>query len=294
MQPATPRRRRARPVPEAPIEPLVADAERLAKGWLIAVIEQEPLSEAPEMVAAEWATDGPRACAAAVRALGSDEELQQLAGGPGVFAGPRALDPLRAVLWSALRSAWPGCEPDQVWDLAERLAVVVEAMRGADTSRLPAPAWPEALERALARVRDADEDLALLLAELVDADRMLAVEAPEECAAVLSEYRGAVRRAAGAERSVIDDGEARTWVIAPGLDREQAVGLGSRIASSVRDAARWRGVPLGASVGVATLGEDGEDAGALIEAAEEAMFAAAACGIEIARTKPGEGSPGER
>ena len=52
----------------------------------------------------------------------------------------------------------------------------------------------------------------------------------------------------------------------------------SRIAEAVREAAPWRGAPLAASVGVAVLGEDGRSPDELIDAAEEARFAAAAIG----------------
>jgi hypothetical protein len=43
----------------------------------------------------------------------------------------------------------------------------------------------------------------------------------------------------------------------------------------------WRGAPLRAAVGVGVLGQDGEDAAALIDAADEAVLAATASGIEI-------------
>ena len=72
-------------------------------------------------------------------------------------------------------------------------------------------------------------------------------------------------------------------MIAPGADRERALALDSRIGSAVRAAPPWRGAPLAGAVGVALLGEDGEDGGSLIAAAEESMFAAAAAGIEITR-----------
>ena len=274
MKPGAPRRRPARPVPEAPIDALAADAERLVKGWLVAVIQEEPLSEASAILSGRWATDASRVCAGTVRALGSDDELARLGSVPGELAG--RLDALRATLWSALRSAWPDAEPDQVWDLGERLALVMESLREA------APAWPGAPDDAIAQARRAGKSLALLLAELVDADRMLAVEEADECEALLAAFRAAVRNAAG-PRAVVDDGEARAWVIAPGADRDRALALGAEIVDAVRDARRWRGAPLAASVGVAVLGEDGDDARALIEAAEQAMFAAAASGIEIER-----------
>jgi GGDEF domain-containing protein len=276
MKPGAPRRRPARPVPEGPIEALAADAERLAKGWLVAVIEQQPLSEAAAIPSRKWASQGPRVCAAAVRALGSDRELARL--GSERLEPVGSVDALRAVLWSALRSAWPDCEPDQVWDLGERLALVLATLSE------PAAAWPDSLEATIAQARSEGARLALLLAEPVDADRVLAVESAADSATVLATFREAVRHAAGPERQVLDDGDARAWVIALGADREQAVELGSQLAAAVRDAAPWRGAPLGASVGVAVLGADGDDAGTLIEAAEQAMFAAAAAGIEVERT----------
>ena len=278
MQPGPPRRRPARPLPEAPIEALAADAERLAKGWLLAVIEREPLSEAAGILAEEWAAEGPRVCEAVVRALGSDEALERLRSRR--FAALGELDSLRAVLWSALRAAWAEAEPDQVWDLGERTAVVIEALGGAGAA---GPVWPEALEEAIVRTRAGDEPLALVLVELVDADRMLAVEPPDECAAVLARFGDAVRGGVGPELTVVDEGEGRAWVIAPGADRDGALALGSRIGSAVRAAPPWREAPLAGAVGVALLGEDGEDGGSLIAAAEESMFAAAAAGIEITR-----------
>ena len=77
------------------------------------------------------------------------------------------------MIWSAVRAAWPAAEPDQVWDLGERLALVIEALRGGGGGGLE---WPDALVGAVARARAEGEPLALLLAELVDAGRMLAVE----------------------------------------------------------------------------------------------------------------------
>jgi GGDEF domain-containing protein len=286
MQPGAPRRRPARPVPEAPIEALAADAERLAKGWLLAVIEQQPLSEAAGILAGEWAAEGPRVCEAVVRALGSEEALERLRSRR--FAAPGELDPLRAVVWSALRAAWAEAEPDQVWDLGERTAVVIQALGGA---RAAGPGWPRPLEEAIVRARAGGEPLAVVLVELVDADRMLAVERADECAAVLARFGEAVRGAAGPELTIVDEGEGRVWVIAPGADRDGALALGSRIGSAVRAAPPWREAPLAGAVGVALLGDDGEDGGSLIAAAEESMFAAAAAGIEISRrTGPERGA----
>ena len=279
MQPVPPRRRPARPVPEAPLAALAADPERLAKGWLIAAIEQQPLSAAPGILAAEWADAGVRAVRGRREGDRGRGAARAAAARPAAarFAHPPVLDALRAVVWSALRAAWPHADPDQVWDLGERLAAVIDALRVAT------PPWPQALEDAVAAARAADRQLSLVLVELVDADRILAVEAADECAAVLAAFGDAVRDGTGPGATVLDAGDGRAWVIAPGAGREGAGELGARIATAVREARRWRDAPLIAAVGVAVLGEDGAAAEALIEAAERAMFAAAASGIEIER-----------
>ena len=255
---------------------LAADAERLAKGWLLALIEQRPLSEAPAILRPEWAAAAPGVCAGLVRALGSDDELSRLM--PDHAEPPGSLDALRAVVWSALRSACPDAAPDQVWDLGERLAVAIEALREGS------PAWPQALEDAIVHAHGSGTTLAVVLAELVDYDRLLATESPEDCAAVISRFRDAIRvglddRGRGFDPGrAIADGEARVWAILPGADRARALAVGAAVADAVRAAPPWRGAPLVAAVGVAVLGEDGADAGALVDAAEVAMFSSAAGG----------------
>ena len=67
MQPGPPRRRRARPVADAPVDALVLRAELLAKGWLLALVEDTPLEEASRILASDVARDGPRLCEAVVR-----------------------------------------------------------------------------------------------------------------------------------------------------------------------------------------------------------------------------------
>jgi GGDEF domain-containing protein len=147
MSQGPPRRRRARPVADAPIDALLARLEDIAKGWLLALLEQAPLDDAPAILAADLARDGPRACEAIVRALGDDDDLRRIeAGGAleplvaqvGAFAGAgsvdavaRAVDALSGVLWSAVRSELIYPDVDQVTELAERLALVMEYVRAA-------------------------------------------------------------------------------------------------------------------------------------------------------------------
>ena len=131
-------------------------------------------------------------------------------------------------------------------------------------------------------VRSAGSSLSLLLAEFEDAERVAAVEPSAEARATFDRFAAAVRSASRREDILVCESDARAWIIARDTDRAGARALGERIAAAVRGAA-WRGAPLAASVGVAVLGEDGRTSGELIEAAEEARFAAAAAGVEVWR-----------
>jgi GGDEF domain-containing protein len=113
--------------------------------------------------------------------------------------------------------------------------------------------------------------------ELEDLDRLLAISAPEEASAALEAFDGALRATAGDKGEVLTEG-GRAFVIAPGLSRARAWGLGARLTSAVAGAHRWRGAPLKVSVGLAVLGQNGDDPATLIAAAEESRFAAQASG----------------
>jgi hypothetical protein len=138
----------------------------------------------------------------------------------------------------------------------------------------PAALWVGALADEIARSGAAP--LSLLLAELEDADRVLAVE--PEPNATFNEFSQALRRAVRRQDMLVAETAARAWVIARDTDRASARALAERIAASVREAHPWRGAPLAASVGFAVLGQDGYTPGELIQAAEEARFAASAAG----------------
>jgi GGDEF domain-containing protein len=147
MQARPPRRRRARPVADAPIDALLLASEDLTKGWLLALLEQASLDEAPAILAVDLTRDGPRLCDALVRAISDDTDLRRLepggaleplvaqvgeiAGAQTLEAVSRAVDALHAVLWSACRDELRNPDPDQVSDLAERLALIAELVRGA-------------------------------------------------------------------------------------------------------------------------------------------------------------------
>jgi GGDEF domain-containing protein len=369
-----PRRRRARPVADAPIDALLSRSEDLAKGWLLALVEQAPLNDAPAILATDLTRDGPRVCDAVLRAIADDADLRrlepggvltalvarvgELAGATAPAAVSRAIDALVGVIWAAVRDELRGAEADLVVELTERLALIAELVRSAalehsapapvspapspvppgpppvspgpliappppvastrpsppptpaqDPRAAPPPpasapppstqrAWPGisdpptldpsrslwvgALEDEI--VRSAGAPLSLLLAELEDAERVTAAELRAEARATFTRFAGAVRSAVRRQDILVCESDARAWIIARDTARDGAYALGERIAAAVRASEPWQGAPLVASVGVAVFGEDGGTSSELIEAAEQARFAAAADGVEVLGT----------
>ena len=151
MNSGTPRRRRARPVADAPVDELLARTDQLAKGWLLALLENVALEDAATVLAGSLAADGPRICAAALRAIADDRDLRRLepggvleplasacgefAGASGPAAALRTVDALHAVLWSALRSEMRDPDVELVSELAQRLDAVCELIRAAAVVR---------------------------------------------------------------------------------------------------------------------------------------------------------------
>jgi GGDEF domain-containing protein len=359
-----PRRRRARPVADAPIDALLSRSEDLAKGWLLALLEQAPLDDAPAILATDLTREGPRVCDAVLRAIADDADLRrlepggvltalvarvgELAGATAPAAVSRAIDALVGVIWAAVRDELRGADADLVVELTERLALIGELVRSAalaqsapapvspappgpsiappppvattrpsppptpaqDPDAAPPPpasapppptqrAWPGisdpptldpsrslwvgALEDEI--VRSAGAPLSLLLAELEDAERVTAVELRAEARATFTRFAGAVRSAVRRQDILVCESDARAWIIARDTARDGAYALGERIAAAVTASEPWQGAPLVASVGVAVFGEDGRTSSELIEAAEEARFAAAAGGVEVLGTE---------
>jgi GGDEF domain-containing protein len=330
MPPVPPRRRRARPVADAPIDSLLPRSEDLTKGWLLALLEQLPLDQAPGILAADLTRDGPRVCDAVLRAIADDTDLRRLeAGGAltplaarvGELAGATtaaaismAVDALQGVIWAALRDELRSPDPDLISELAERLTLVTELLRAAALDRVQAPAgaretikreltgvpgrapatepsqprtapaaeppealWVGALEEEIQR--SAGSPLSLLLTELEEVERVLAVETPAAASATFGHFAQAVRSVVRRQDILVCETDTRAWIIARDTGRPGAHALGSRIVEAVGQAQPWRGSPLVASVGVAVLGEDGSTSAGLIESAEQARYAAAASGV---------------
>jgi GGDEF domain-containing protein len=317
-------------VADAPVDALLARADELGKGWLLALIEDARLSEVPGLPIERIALAGPGLCAGVVRALAADDALEDVRAAAariadawgGAGAALAGVSALHAVVWSALLDELG--EPDgmQVAALAGRLQFVADALReavpaeGRDVAPSPtrddgpagardveepssaaagigtAPAVDAeadpgadallALAREVRRAHGTGRPLSLLVAELEDAERMLAVERAPVVARALSRFGDAVRSALRRDDLLLAEGDGRAWVVARS-GRAGAQALAERIAGEVRHARSWQAGPLSAAVGVAVLGEDAGDAEGLLDAAEQAALIAVASGLSVAR-----------
>ncbi len=310
MRRSPPRRRPARAVGDAPIEGLLGRGEELAKGWLIALVEQVPLERASEMIpaGADFAQEAPRLCEALVRGLMDEAalrrieaggELEPLASRAGDLVGARdaeaaarSVDALAAVIWSAVRAELGGADADAVAAVAERLALVGEVARAATLRAVVSGGhWPGALEEEIGRCTRTGAPLSLLLIELEDIDRLVAASPAGEAAAIFERFARAVGEVTSRQDILVAEGEARVWVIARHTERRGASALAARVDSAVSALPSWRGAPLAVDIGIAVLGEDADDAAGMIEAAEVAKFAAQASGIQLGGVRPGDPMP---
>lgn len=308
--------RGARPVADAP-RPA---GEPLAKAWLVALVARAPLPEAAALPIAAIAREAPGLCDAIVAALrddgamarlGPDGDLAPLAARAGVLAGGAdpaaavaAIELLRSVVWGALRADLGGDpDPDLVGDLAERVAAVAAAVTASvltpragvealDPDLAPvvvldarAPErepWRRALDFALARHANAGEPFAVLLVDLDDVERLLAVEAGDELATMADGVERSLRRRLSGGEALVRERIGRWWVIAAGLHRPAAAELAHALAAGVAACDPLHGAPLVASVGLAVCPQDGTDALTLAGHADASMFAARAAGVPLA------------
>lgn len=178
--PAPPRPHRPLPVEWAIAETLAGQAQSVAKGWLLLLLERAPLDAVGVIPAADLAAEGPAICAAVARALGSDVELARLAPagdlaplvrriGPLAAAGDAgtlvvAVDALRACLFAgALEAAGAHADAATVAALAERTAEVAAILASTAVGAATVAVDPATLAAPVApvhepAVRDLRED----------------------------------------------------------------------------------------------------------------------------------------
>lgn len=335
---------------EAPVDAgsLRERAGELTKRWLLVLLAERELERATGLLAGGIVEVGPQLCAALLAQVerGEDRASEPVLAGVDLAAlvdardraeVSAALEALRRVVWQALREASGDRGAAAVWELADRLARVIERLRaGADGTRTSgtagrtvrepeivfgppavpaepvddplgaaAPAAPEAptapasseasgvpaapaapasidaaLDDAIVLARARGVPLSVLCVELESLERLPFPARPTRPAPPPPDagIGDALQQALPHDHEILAESEHRAWVIATAWGHARSYDLALRIVDVAA------GGPLGAvsvSVGVAVLGEDGDDAGALVAAAEEARFAAAASGISV-------------
>ena len=289
------------PAPVADVPPAaIADGVAAAKGWLLALIAARDLQDAPAVPTAELARDAPKLCAAILRAVGSNAELDPspLAARAGAMAGAgspasavAAVGLLRGALWEALRATMGPLDAATTAALAERLAwacdLVAAATVGAPGRGGEPPAfhvhdardradWRAAADRLLADGRG----FALLALEFDGVARLRAAD-PDGAASALARAHDAIRDQLRPDDVLGCEEDGRLWVVAAELGASGGRALAERLADAVAAAATVRGAPLAISIGLAAAPADGTDADALAAHADEALFTARAAGVPV-------------
>jgi len=287
--------RSPRPVAGVP-PPALADGAVVAKAWLMALLDAAPLAGAARVPVDRIAAEGPALCAAALRAVGSREDLARL--GPdgdlaplaalaGALAGAgdpaeavAAVAALRGALWSALGATTRDHDVASFARVAHVADVIAQAvLAGSAIAEDLAAAEQPWLAAVRARAATAPRRFAVLVVEVVDADRLLTAGGRD--AAIVERAEGAVRAAVRPGDVVVRERAGRVWVVADGLDGEGARALGEHVAGALAADAGTHGAAPVVAVGLAACPADGSDAATLAARADERLFAARAAGVRM-------------
>lgn len=310
--------------PEAPTAGTPRSEEQLAKEWLLRMIERTPLADVGELPM-EWIAEQAPPLIADIFAALSDPlaapdrqlepaereraaKLAALRDGPGAAEQiPRDLAALQSLLVETIRREIPERRPGDFARAVERLAEVFGSIQGAVASTLVDERTGGARADHLTGLPgpvQLDEWMRILLAEhrryehgfavaLVDIDGLAKInEAYGRDAGdrLLAAVAGVIRRQIrGVDQAFrLEGGEF--LVLCPHQDATGLVPMGERIASLVESSQLAEGPRIGVAVGVVACPDDGEEAEALIEAAQQATYAAKAAGRSVG-TGPGGPKP---
>ena len=306
--------RRPRAVADVPPAAL-ADGQVPAKGWLLALVAGRPLAGAAALPTAAIARDAPVLCAAALRAVGSDADLERLERGDLTALAARvgelaaaeepaavaaAVAALRTVLWDALAAADPPQDAAHAIALAQRLGLVCDVVAAAALGGVSAPLDEPAAFRP--RVVAAPDAVPGGSPGPCRRRSPGATACPSPCsrsrstrpaacsgadgdgafASALMHVEEAVRNELRPADALVREAAGRWWLLASELGEGGGRSLAERVADAVAGAATNGGVPLAVSIGVAAAPADGTGAEALMARAERGLFASRAAGVPLA------------
>ena len=302
--------------PAAAIARSPAAWERLAKEWLVEVIERTPLEDLEGLPLAWIAQEAPPLIAEILGQLtdpGAPHELElspatreraaSLAAERLAAAGaarlPRELAALQGVLIEALQSASPARDRHEFARAVGRLAEVFGAVQSAAIESLVADraagAAPDP-RTGLPGAAELHEWLRILLMDQRRTGRHFAIchVELEGIERITSGYGEEAReRIVGAVASLLEGqleaderafrlGEGQLVVVAPDDEPARLIELGGRLCELVERSLSPGGPQIGTSVGVAAVPVHATAPDRLLEAAEEAAWAARASGQPVA------------
>jgi diguanylate cyclase (GGDEF)-like protein len=308
-----------------PLARLDRSRDELAKAWLVRLIERASLEEISELPTDQIARELPELISDIVGSVAStngdpyeltEKQTQRAAALAGLRSGretaaadvARDIAALQAVLVRALRDELSENEPERFADAVERLADATGAIQAAAVEELVRTRSRELESQAntdaltgLGNLRNLQSELAHMLeiqkryghpfaVLLMDIDGLKRVNDSQGHQAgdrLLMQVAMALRRSIRSVDVAARLGGDEFCVLAP--EQESAAGalLGERLAAAVADEMSVPAdPPVGLSIGVVSCPEHGQDAEALIDAADRAMYRAKAAGESVALGEP--------
>lgn len=307
--------------PAAEIARSPAAWERLAKEWLVEVIERTPLTDLEGLPLSWIVQEAPPLIAEILGQLsdpGSARELEltdaarrraaslatERLAASGAARLPRELAALQSVLIEALGRASPGRDRGEFSRAVGRLAEVFGAVQSAALESLVSERAAGAAPDPLTGLPGAAELHELLRMLLIEHRRTGApfalghveVEGIERIASAYGEPAAdrivtAVARLLEGQlqqgERAFRNGPGQLIVVAAGEEAPALLALGARLGELVDEAQMEGGPRVAVAAGVAACPAHGDSAARLLEAAEEAAWAARAAGEPVALARAG-------
>jgi len=304
--------------PAAEIARSPAAWERLAKEWLVEVIERTPLADVSELPLGWMAQEAPPLIAEILGQLsdpGSARELvltpaarQRAAslaaelGASGAERLPRELAALQSLLIQALGREIPERNRGEFAAAVGRLAEVFGAVQSAaieslvrdrsgqaakdPETGLPGPAeLNEWLRITLSEHRRTGAPVAIAHLELEGVERISAGYGDDAAWRMVAAVAAIVSGQLAGQERAFRIGNGQLVVLAPGREPRELVELAVRLAEIVEGSQSDSGPRVSINVGISACPDHGDSPEVLLDAAEEAAWGARAAGevVQIAR-----------
>jgi diguanylate cyclase (GGDEF)-like protein len=315
-----------------PLARLEHSRDELAKAWLVRLIERASLEEISELPTDQIARELPELISDIVEQVASsngdpyeltERQARRAAALAGLRSGrdtsaadvARDIAALQAVLVRALREELAEKDPERFADAVERLADATGAVQAAAVEELVRTRSRELESQAntdpltgLGNLRNLQSELAQMLEMqkryghpfgllLMDIDGLKRVNDSQGHQAgdrLLMQVAMALQRSIRSVDVAARLGGDEFCVLAPEQGSAAAVLLAERLATAVAEEVSVPAdPPVGLSIGVVSCPEHGDDAEALIDAADRAMYRAKASGESVALGELGGGEPAE-